>query len=85
VAGVEVDRGRAVAVDTTRGRIAAGKIALVAAGHSTVLARTAGLELPIESHPLQALVSEFYEPVLDRVVMSNAVHVYVSQSAARST
>ena len=80
VTGIEVDGGRAVAVETTRGRIAAGRIALVAAGHSSVLAGLAGLELPIQSHPLQALVSELYEQVLDTVVVSNAVHVYVSQA-----
>ena len=49
-------------------------------GHSSVLAAMAGLRLPIESHPLQALVSEPIKPVLDTVVMSNAVHVYISQS-----
>jgi sarcosine oxidase subunit beta len=80
VTGIEVDRGRAVAVRTSRGRIAAGTIGLVAAGHSTVVAETAGLRLPLQSHPLQALVSELYEQVLPCVVMSNAVHVYVSQA-----
>jgi sarcosine oxidase subunit beta len=80
VTGVEVDGARAVAVETSRGRIAANTIALVAAGHSSTLAEAAGLELPVQSHPLQALVSELYEQVLDTVVMSNAVHVYVSQA-----
>ena len=77
---VVVEDGRAVAVETSLGRIAAGSIALVAAGHSSVIAETAGLRLPLQTHPLQALVSELYEQVLDRVVMSNAVHVYVSQA-----
>ena len=67
-------------VETTRGQIRAAKGALVAAGHSSVLAEMAGLRLPIESHPLQALVSEPLKPLLDCVVMSNQVHVYVSQS-----
>lgn len=80
VTGIEVRDGRAVAVETGLGRIAAGKVALVAAGHSSVLAGMVGLELPIQSHPLQALVSELYEQILDTVVMSNAVHVYVSQA-----
>ena len=71
---------RVSGVETTRGPIAAGKIGLVAAGHSSVLAAMADVRLPIESHPLQALVSEPIKPVLDYVVMSNAVHVYVSQS-----
>ena len=68
------------AVETTKGTIKAQKIALVPAGHSSVLAAMAGLRLPIESHPLQALVSEPIKRVLDTVVMSNTVHVYVSQS-----
>jgi sarcosine oxidase subunit beta len=67
-------------VQTTKGEIRAGKVGLVAAGHSTVLADMAGFRLPVESHPLQALVSEPVKPIIDCVVMSNAVHVYVSQS-----
>jgi sarcosine oxidase subunit beta len=77
---IEIEQGRAVAVQTSRGRIAAGSVGLVAAGRSSVIAATAGLRLPVQSHPLQALVSELYEQVLDTVVMSNAVHVYVSQA-----
>jgi sarcosine oxidase subunit beta len=80
VTGIDVRDGRAVGVETTLGPIAAGTVALVAAGHSTILAGFAGIDLPIQSHPLQALVSELYEQVLDTVVMSNAVHVYVSQA-----
>jgi sarcosine oxidase subunit beta len=72
--------GRVEGVETTRGRIMADRVALAAAGHTSVLASMAGLELPIQSHPLQALVSELLEPILDCVVMSNAVHVYVSQA-----
>jgi sarcosine oxidase subunit beta len=75
-----VDEGRAVGVETSLGRIDAGRVGLVAAGHSSVIAGTAGLRLPLQTHPLQALVSELYEQVLDSVVMSNAVHVYVSQA-----
>jgi sarcosine oxidase subunit beta len=67
-------------VETSRGTIRANKVALVAAGHSSVLASMVGLRLPIQSHPLQALVSALYQPVLNTVVMSNAVHVYVSQA-----
>jgi sarcosine oxidase subunit beta len=80
VTGILRDGGRATGVETTRGSIKAKKIALVAAGHSSVLAAMAGLRLPIESHPLQALVSEPIKPVLDCVVMSGVVHVYLSQS-----
>jgi sarcosine oxidase, subunit beta len=80
VTGFDIVDGRAVAVETTRGRIEAGCIALAAAGHTSVLASLAGIRLPLQSHPLQALVSVLLEPVIDCVVMSNAVHVYVSQA-----
>jgi sarcosine oxidase subunit beta len=80
VTGISVRDGRVQGVETTQGPILAGDVALAAAGHSSVLAGMAGLRLPIQSHPLQALVSELLEPVLDCVVMSNAVHVYVSQA-----
>ncbi|MEP7059731.1 MAG: sarcosine oxidase subunit beta family protein [Actinomycetota bacterium] len=72
--------GGVTGVATSRGTIRAKTVALVAAGHSSVLASMAGLRLPIQSHPLQALVSALYQPVLPCVVMSNAVHVYVSQA-----
>ena len=80
VTGIRRVRGRVTGVETSRGFIGAKKVALVAAGHSSVLAEMAGLRLPVESHPLQAMVSEPLKPVLDCVVMSNAVHVYISQS-----
>jgi sarcosine oxidase subunit beta len=67
-------------LETTKGFIKTAKIAVAAAGHSTVIANMAGLKLPIESKPLQALVSEPIKPIIDTVVMSNAVHAYVSQS-----
>jgi sarcosine oxidase subunit beta len=72
--------GRVEGVQTSRGAIRANKVALAAAGHTSVLASMVGLRLPLQSHPLQALVSALYEPVLNCVVMSNAVHVYVSQA-----
>ena len=80
VTGIEVDGQRAVAVQTTRGRIAADRVLLCGAGHTSVLAAMVGLRLPIQTHPLQALVSELLEPVLNCVVMSNTVHMYVSQA-----
>ena len=80
VTGLDIQDGRMRGVQTSRGPIRADRVALAAAGHSSVLAEMAGLRLPIQSHPLQALVSELLEPVLDCVVMSNAVHVYVSQA-----
>ncbi|WP_182524860.1 sarcosine oxidase subunit beta family protein [Nocardioides dongkuii] len=80
VGGFVTDGDRVTAVETSRGRIGLGRLALCAAGHSSVLADLLGVRLPVQSHPLQALVSELLEPVLDTVVMSNAVHVYVSQA-----
>ena len=80
VTGIEIANGRVRGLQTSLGTIATRKVGLVAAGHSSVLAAMAGLRLPIESHPLQAMVSEPIKPVLNSVVMSNTVHVYVSQS-----
>ncbi|WP_433869190.1 sarcosine oxidase subunit beta family protein [Saccharopolyspora sp. CA-218241] len=80
VTGFERVGDRVTGVRTTRGTIRAGKVALAAAGHTSVLADELGLPLPLQSHPLQALVSELLEPVHPTVVMSNAVHVYVSQA-----
>ena len=80
VTGLDVVNRRVRGLRTSRGTIAAKKVGLVTAGHSSVLAAMAGLRLPIESHPLQAMVSEPIKPVLNSVVMSNTVHVYLSQS-----
>lgn len=80
VTGFLREGDRVVGVRTSRGPIGAGRVALAAAGHSSVLADLAGLRLPVQSHPLQALVSELLEPVHPTVVMSNHVHVYVSQA-----
>lgn len=80
VTGINRDGGQVTGIETTRGTIKSKKIGVVVAGNASVLADMAGMRLPIESHPLQALVSEPMKPVLDTVVMSNAVHGYVSQS-----
>jgi sarcosine oxidase subunit beta len=80
VTGIRRSRGKIEGVETSRGYIGAKKVGVVVAGHCSVLAEMAGFRLPIESHPLQALVSEPIKPIHHSVVMSNAVHVYVSQS-----
>ena len=80
VTGIRRRNGAVEGVETSRGYIRAGKIGVVVAGHASVLAAMAGFRLPIDSHPLQALVSEPIKPIHHSVVMSNAVHVYVSQS-----
>ena len=80
VTGIRQVDGAVTALETSRGLMRTKKVGVVAAGHSSVIAAMAGLRLPIESHPLQALVSEPLKPVLDTVIMSNAVHGYISQS-----
>ena len=72
--------GAVSGVETTRGAIATKKIGVVSAGHTSVVMAMAGLRMPLESFPLQALVSEPLKPVMPCVVMSNAVHAYMSQS-----
>jgi methylglutamate dehydrogenase subunit A len=80
VTGIRRADGRVTGVETTRGEIRAGKIGIAVAGHSGHVAAMAGLRLPIESHLLQAMVSEPLKPVLDTVVTFGAGHFYVSQS-----
>ncbi len=67
-------------VVTSKGKINTKKLGVVVAGHSSVVADKVGIKLPIQSRPLQALVSEPIKPILDTVIMSNAVHMYISQS-----
>jgi sarcosine oxidase subunit beta len=72
--------GAVSAVDTTQGTIATRKIGVAAAGHTSTVMAMAGLRMPLESYPLQALVSEPVKPALPCVVMSNTIHAYISQS-----
>ena len=80
VKDIKTDNHKVEGVNTSKGFIKANKVAVVASGHTSVLAKTAGVRLPLQSRPLQALVSEPIKPVINTVVMSNAVHAYVSQS-----
>src|SRR5512142_750351 len=80
VTGIRVEGGAVAGVRTTQGDIATSKLGIAVAGHSGQVAGMAGVRLPIESHVLQAMVSEPIKPVLDTVVTSGAVHFYVSQS-----
>ncbi len=81
VTGIRRDAtGRVTGVETTRGFVGAKKVAVVAAGHTSVILAMAGLRMPLESFPLQALVSEPVKPIFPCVVMSNTVHAYISQS-----
>jgi sarcosine oxidase subunit beta len=72
--------GSVAGVQTTRGPISARRVGVAAAGHSSVVMKMAGVELPLESYPLQALVSEPVKSVFPCVVMSNTIHAYISQS-----
>lgn len=80
VTGFDMAGGRVRGVETTRGRIGAGRVVMSVAGHASELARKAGLRLPITTMALQAMVTEPVKPVLDTVVISAAIHAYVSQS-----
>jgi sarcosine oxidase subunit beta len=80
VTGIRVAKGKVEGVETTRGFIACKKLGLAAAGNSSEVAAMAGIRLPIESHVLQAFVSEGLKPYIDHVVTFGAGHFYVSQS-----
>jgi sarcosine oxidase, subunit beta len=81
VTGIRRNASGAVdAVETTHGTIATTRVGVVAAGHTSVIMDMAGVRMPLESYPLQALVSEPVKPVMPCVVMSNTIHAYMSQS-----
>jgi len=80
VTGIDVDGGRVTGVRTTRGDIRARKIGLAVAGNTSRLAQMAGLDVPIESHVLQAFVSEGIKPLVHSVITFGAGHFYISQS-----
>ena len=80
VTGIRIDNGVVVGVETSRGFIRAGRVGLACAGNSSRVAAMAGLRLPIESHVLQAFVSESLKPVIPCVITFGAGHFYVSQS-----
>ncbi|MEM9205574.1 MAG: sarcosine oxidase subunit beta family protein [Pseudomonadota bacterium] len=80
VTGIDVKRGKVTGLQTAKGPIKAKKIAVVAAGHTSVVMDMAGVRMPLESVALQALVSEPVKPMIDVVVMAGAVHGYISQS-----
>ena len=80
VTGFDIREGRIEDVLTSQGDIKTPKVGVVASGHSSLLAAMADIRLPLESHPLQALVSEPVKPIMPTVIMSNKVHAYMSQS-----
>ncbi len=80
VTGFRIKGRRVVGVETSRGPCSAARVGVAAAGHSSVVMDMAGVRLPIQSFPLQALVTEPVKPILHTVVMAGLVHVYLSQS-----
>lgn len=80
VTGIDIENGRVTGVQTTRGAIKTKKVGIVAAGRSSLVAAMAGMRLPVESHVLQAFVSEGLKPVIDHVISFGMGHFYISQS-----
>jgi sarcosine oxidase subunit beta len=80
VTGFRIENGKMMGVETTRGFIGAGKVGMAVAGNSSRVAAMAGMRLPIESHVLQAFVSEGLKPLIDTVITFGAGHFYISQS-----
>ena len=80
VTGIDIESGRVTGVQTSRGPIRAKKVGMVVAGRSSQVAAMAGMRLPIESHVLQAFVTEGLKPVIDNVVSYGMGHFYISQS-----
>ena len=80
VTGFNISNGRVTGVETSRGKIEANKVAIVVAGRSSQVAQMAGIRLPIESHILQAFVTEGLKPVINNVISFGMGHFYISQS-----
>ena len=80
VTGIDIEGGRVTGVQTTRGAIKAKKVAIIVAGRSSKVAAMAGMRLPIESHVLQAYVTEGLKPCIDHVISFGMGHFYISQS-----
>jgi methylglutamate dehydrogenase subunit A len=80
VTGIDIDNGVVTGVQTTRGAIRAKKVGIVVAGRSGQVAAMAGMRLPVESHVLQAFVTEGLKPVIDHVISFGMGHFYISQS-----
>jgi sarcosine oxidase subunit beta len=81
VTGMLMENGRCTGVRTPKGTISAGAVVSAVGGYVTQITDMVGLRIPIVTHPLQAFVTQSYQPVLDRVVASADLHIYISQSA----
>ncbi|MGZ4430171.1 MAG: FAD-dependent oxidoreductase [Gaiellales bacterium] len=80
VTGINVENGRVTGVETNRGSIACGQVISCVAGWSTLVCDLAGVALPITTHILQACVTEPVKPLLDKIIVSGTLHIYISQS-----
>ena len=80
VTGFRIEAGRVTGVETSRGFIGAGKVGMAVAGSTSRVGEMAGLRLPIESHVLQAFVTEGVKPLINQVITFGAGHFYISQS-----
>lgn len=80
VTGLELTEGRISGVMTNRGRIKAGTVVNATAGYAGTIAAMAGRQIPLETHPLQAMVTEPLKPWLHSVIVSSTLHIYVSQT-----
>jgi len=81
VVGITVDKERAVGIETRAGRIAAGAVVSATAGYTSAVCALAGVRMPLVTHPLQAFVTEPYAPILDRIVASADLLIYISQTS----
>lgn len=80
VLGIDVRDGKVQGVVTSRGNIKTGVVVNATAGYASTISRMVGLDLPLETHPLQACVTESLKPFLNVVIVSSTLHVYVSQT-----
>ena len=80
VTGFDIRHGRVIGVETTQGQVAANRVCIAVAGHTTVMAEKAGFRVPITSQALQAMVSEPVKPCLRTTILSPSIHVYAGQS-----
>lgn len=80
VTGIDVQNGKVTGVITNKKRIKTGTVVNATAGYASLISAMAGVKLPIESHPLQACVTEPLKPFLNAVIVSSTLHVYVSQT-----
>ncbi len=81
VTGIRIDNGAVTGVSTSRGDVACGAVVQAVAGMSSVVAKMAGIALPIQSFPLQAMVTQPYKPLLNPLVSAPQLHVYIQQTS----